>query len=486
MKPSAQADHHWADRDVALPYDDETWDAIDTLADRPWFKRLWIWQEVRLAARAEMLCGYESVPWKCFCDGIFCLLYKPDGNLGPFERIVNIADSHYSTSLQTILDLTRHSQCTDQRDRIYGLLNLVPDYECVSSLKPDYSQSPRQVFQDVVLRYATQGRLDLLSCCEKLGDLAEKPTWVPDWSTPRECSMLFIVKASWLSKAEIQYAGDGTLNVTGLFSAEVDSVEEISLDLPADSSSDNNSRFVEAFQRLTKHIDISGLYAGGGDMIEAVCRTLCVNEVAETFLPPDHDFLELKKAKECILDVLRDPSALVHPYPQYQGQCDIAMSGRSFFTTREGYIGLAPKAVKQGDQICMLLGCNSPILLRSEGAGNHTVVGECYIQGLMDGEALLGPLPDHWQRVEITHDPEDGANYDGFINHETGETRIEDPRLGPLPSGWRVRKYKIMKSWNWYVNDDTREGYDDFRFDPRMTADALRERGVKLTQVTLI
>jgi hypothetical protein len=60
-------------------------------------------------------------------------------------------------------------------------------------------------------------------------------------------------------------------------------------------------------------------------------------------------------------------------------------------------IGLGPQDVAVGDRVCILYGCSVPVLLRRcEGDPNvsnaklrHTFVGECYVHGMMDGEALV-------------------------------------------------------------------------------------------------
>lgn len=49
--------------------------------------------------------------------------------------------------------------------------------------------------------------------------------------------------------------------------------------------------------------------------------------------------------------------------------------GRVFITTREGFIGAAPAGARSGDQIVILLGCRSPLILRPVDDGQHVVVG---------------------------------------------------------------------------------------------------------------
>jgi hypothetical protein len=67
-----------------------------------------------------------------------------------------------------------------------------------------------------------------------------------------------------------------------------------------------------------------------------------------------------------------------------------AVWGRSLFVTEErSLIGLGPKEIKEQDLICILFGCSVPVILRKHPQEAYfTLVGECYIHGLMDGEAM--------------------------------------------------------------------------------------------------
>lgn len=67
--------------------------------------------------------------------------------------------------------------------------------------------------------------------------------------------------------------------------------------------------------------------------------------------------------------------------------------------TEGGKIGLAPAAAMLGDKICPLLGGQVLYVLRERGEGKWEFVGECYVHGLMDGEAL-GLGQEYKERVE--------------------------------------------------------------------------------------
>ena len=57
-------------------------------------------------------------------------------------------------------------------------------------------------------------------------------------------------------------------------------------------------------------------------------------------------------------------------------------------------MGLIPGATLQGDLIAIFLGAGTPFVLGKSDAGVHVFVGECYIHGIMNGEALQGKEAD--------------------------------------------------------------------------------------------
>lgn len=78
---------------------------------------------------------------------------------------------------------------------------------------------------------------------------------------------------------------------------------------------------------------------------------------------------------------------------------------RRLMVTEEGRVGIAPRQAEKGDLVCVLFGCNVPVILRpypegeaggggggdasaSSFAGKYQFVGECFVDGFMDGEAL--------------------------------------------------------------------------------------------------
>lgn len=59
-----------------------------------------------------------------------------------------------------------------------------------------------------------------------------------------------------------------------------------------------------------------------------------------------------------------------------------------FFSTSNGYIGLAPYGTIEGDLVYIVIGSSVPFVVRPDADGVFTLIGEAYVQGIMQGEAL--------------------------------------------------------------------------------------------------
>jgi hypothetical protein len=65
---------------------------------------------------------------------------------------------------------------------------------------------------------------------------------------------------------------------------------------------------------------------------------------------------------------------------------------RTLVKTSFGTLGLVSWATDHGDLVCILHGCSVPVILRPKEE-YFELVGECFIYGMMDGEALKLDLP---------------------------------------------------------------------------------------------
>lgn len=134
----------------------------------------------------------------------------------------------------------------------------------------------------------------------------------------------------------------------------------------------------------------------------------------------------------------------------------------------------------------MPLGCEHPLLLRPlSPAAKYNVVGPSFIPGMMDGEKFLGRLVKPW-RLQLNFGST-GLALPCFYNDDTKTITGDDPRLPPLPRSWeltgRTHGQGDTESFREFRNTETGEVIN---YDPRMSPEALRERGVKLQTFVLV
>ena len=63
---------------------------------------------------------------------------------------------------------------------------------------------------------------------------------------------------------------------------------------------------------------------------------------------------------------------------------------RLFFISWTGFMGLAPKGTLPNDTIVLFFGARVPFVIRASKDGGCNLIGECYVYGIMFGEAMEG------------------------------------------------------------------------------------------------
>jgi hypothetical protein len=154
-----------------------------------------------------------------------------------------------------------------------------------------------------------------------------------------------------------------------------------------------------------KHFNLDDRYLNGQAAFFAFMQTLsngCV-QAAGHECRPYHEVLDLvwlRKAARYIVEALGasdDVSEGVQraagvteresDYEEWSRWATSASEGRIFARTGRGYYVLGPAALEAGDVVCVLFGSKVPFCLRPMGR-RYLLVGECYVHGLMKGEAM--------------------------------------------------------------------------------------------------
>ncbi|KAK1833037.1 heterokaryon incompatibility protein-domain-containing protein [Podospora conica] len=172
---------------AARAFDDSPWKAADALFQRSYWRRVWVVQEVVLANAGTIMCGAKTLD----LDDLIIifpmfLIMMVQFIFMVFENIRFMTRENFTNRtfhLADLLDETASQQATDERDRVFALLGLVPNE--LTSITPNYSRSAQQVFTDVVIDHLS--RAEHLYIVAGVGENAATrlpglPSWVPDFS----------------------------------------------------------------------------------------------------------------------------------------------------------------------------------------------------------------------------------------------------------------------------------------------------------------
>jgi hypothetical protein len=128
----------------------------------------------------------------------------------------------------------------------------------------------------------------------------------------------------------------------------------------------------------------------------AICAGLSTYKCAEeNLVQHEEDFAAYWNWKRSVSSVVEESSTPSNDLPTRGAQerfildMERVCDGRSFLFTEKGYYGLGPSISKRGDLCCVLFGAKVPFILRRFGEENHyKLIGESYIHGIMEGEAV--------------------------------------------------------------------------------------------------
>lgn len=494
--PSAE-EKLWFDSDSELPYSETTWDAVIALLQRPWFTRLWVVQE--LQPGAVLQCGHDTLSLALFAEAQYCLYSKtqlPTTLRPTMTQVDGTLSRFWVMALPRLLYRgATFKQCEDPRDKIYGLLGLAPA-KFVAGINVNYDDgnTAADVYKNAFLSHAhSSQRLEhFQNCFTPSGKrkIPLGPSWVPDWAS--DCPGETYVPSQFVattSRAHYRHPGNGpnggnTLEVLGV---RFGGINEITEALPPRLDTWDAIQRVRQWQPVD--LDTATYSPTGESKRKAYAITLICNGLRER--EPDWIVSSVDEwARQEFDEALFGEHASGQEKPSSSRQ-DVAdalqcCGERLFFQTEDGYMGLAPADTQLGDTVAIFLGAPNALILRpsKSSADQFTVVGECFVYGLHDAIALLGALPHSWTGIAAwVHGDRRVIRY---LNTETKEKTMEDPRLKPSPQWERVERELDRDDPTIYDFFQHKETGEVINYDPRLEPEKLGERGVELTWFSLL
>ena len=446
------------DRVVQEESNKKRWQALEDLLRNKWFTRLWVFQEVACAKRADLYWGKSSISWEDFADIIAALASRVDrfSNLQanaaflnpgyayrrlPAPTLVNICNSLFwksgkgdiisrRYSLETLVSTLVQFESNDPRDSIYGLLALAKMDQPTRDFDLDYGKKFQDVYFDFVALCVKQsGSLDII--CrhwapirnQKKANRLERPSDnLPSWvltslgspfatyDDPNNNNRLYgdslvgLPDRNWYNAAlerpaEAQFSKvehrNGTIRILQVVGIEIAKISAI--------GGHASKGIVQS-----EWLDMAGLPSQNVGLEASVSfdqlwRTLVADRDEEGNKAPrwyGRAFLECIQTPSQDMDI--DTQKWINSshtptlVKDFLRRVQSVIWNRRFFTTDRGGVGLAPRQAKEGDSICILFGCSVPVLLR-----RHEVEEGPYYQ--LIGEAYLHEMMDgqaFWRKSE--------------------------------------------------------------------------------------
>ncbi|KIM99850.1 hypothetical protein OIDMADRAFT_125975 [Oidiodendron maius Zn] len=138
--------------------------AIFKLLERPWFRRIWVLQEVAAARRILIMCGSVEMSGYAFCSGLnkLQLSYDAYPGLQSLTRSATylirgaIFRPKYGRkppgrlSLGELIDMYHTREATERHDKVYALLGMSSDDPSGAVLSPNYTLPWKELLQGLV------------------------------------------------------------------------------------------------------------------------------------------------------------------------------------------------------------------------------------------------------------------------------------------------------------------------------------------------
>ena len=414
---------------------DTRWPTSISFLMNPWFTRVWIVQELAVSKRPILISAPFEKRWDDFMS-IIGFLFKVkmpfNDNNGGFERIHRLNGYRRGVQLgerEPLFNL--RFACTDPRDTIYALLGLAELSRSDLMVEPDYTVST----EDLDLRISTHmfpttvlPPLMDISRSEQAANTPNIPSWFVDWRPDRIiCGFSFSQYESspYHRPADVSFSRDGkSISLPG---SKVDRVKVLGdvfewlpnhfWQLPRWEILKQTDRWAQSYKEaesicntLSSHkyaltgetmkqvylqTLIAGRHCSGDEALmkyfehwDRTTGRLYRRVLSKQSWPP---FL-CRMSTAISLAVLATQMAIRNgPPPErfqsFQADMQSAFLNRRFCCTATAYIGLLPDSAQQDDEIFLLKGCKTPMVLRASALpGQWKLIGPCYLHGAMQGQ----------------------------------------------------------------------------------------------------
>jgi len=86
-------------------------------------------------------------------------------------------------------------------------------------------------------------------------------------------------------------------------------------------------------------------------------------------------------------------------FSDFERELRYTQNVRRLFCGQKGYFGCGAQSLAPGDEIWILGGADTPMVLRRQSKGRYRLVGEVYVHGVMHGEAVASITQEQLEKI---------------------------------------------------------------------------------------
>ncbi|RDW59446.1 hypothetical protein BP6252_12533 [Coleophoma cylindrospora] len=434
-----------------------TWLKFAAILRRPYWRRVWIQQEVICAQSITIHCGSTILDLAQIRYAIINMrvaAFSPGYEYNQIILRVVVAGS-YVLDLCTLQDILKklpsfgqahlhllrsqlHRFATDPRDKIYALKGLINEWD-KEGMTVNYEWTERQVYIETIRNLLRDwGSLDFLCHlpCLPLDLRKDMPSWCPNFGLSIDLSTSPPLHArppsQFASFGGYEYAASQKANSEAYLSSCESALHASGfiLDTILDviSPTDDVRWIRNQGAQRSKIEAMAGPENGSAypDRIEALWRTLLANRIRDPTNNNNYSWAPAyfghmysligngmttpESLPSTVPEHFRPspglpPSDYTHAYTlPFVTNCGAASSQRCFFKSSKGYFGLASIDAKPGDKVCVIIGMKVPVIIRNFKDGQNEgfiLISDAYFHGWMDGEAIERFESGHLKKEEL-------------------------------------------------------------------------------------
>ena len=295
---------------------------------------------------------------------------------------------HQRCSILGHVNIGRLFNCSEPRDRVFALLGLM-DSKVREKILVDYEKPVEEVYTEFTKVIVESSRsLEILVHAGLCRGASPCPTWVQDWNLlqPKSKQPKPLSYSNYSACCSIRPLGSMIRNNSQLAirGVAVDSVLS-TVPVPGDDLLADCSHHITGAKGLAIWRKYFAEYRTGCKPLHAWIRTVTADmdgsEITAGRLSQDlvqayeleHQFRESPKEEQLVMMRAEGPEIdnWVEWFLAISNRFHLAVIAtsvnRTFFISTKGYMGMGPVAMNEGDVICVVLGCNVPLVLRKEG-----------------------------------------------------------------------------------------------------------------------